>query len=89
MSRDTSFSYSFLVLPAAERRAVVSVWDFCRAVDDAVDEEPVAARAAERVSEWRDEVDRVFARGGPSRIRGATCAASSSSSGCRVDRSTR
>jgi phytoene synthase len=38
MPRDTSFYYSFLVLPPAERRAILSVWDFCRAVDDAVDE---------------------------------------------------
>jgi phytoene synthase len=41
MPRDTSFYYSFLVLPAAERRAIVAVWDFCRAVDDAVDEPAV------------------------------------------------
>jgi len=60
VSRDTSFSYSFLVLPAAERRAVGAVWDFCRAVDDAVDEEPVAARAAEKAADWRAEVARVF-----------------------------
>jgi phytoene synthase len=38
MSRDTSFYYSFLVLPARKRLAIVAVWDFCRAVDDAVDE---------------------------------------------------
>ena len=38
MSRDTSFYYSFLVLPPRKRRAIVAVWDFCRAVDDAVDE---------------------------------------------------
>ena len=38
MARDTSFYYSFLVLPADKRRAIVAVWDFCRAVDDAVDE---------------------------------------------------
>ena len=38
MSRDTSFYYSFLVLPPHKRRAIVAVWDFCRAVDDAVDE---------------------------------------------------
>jgi phytoene synthase len=37
MSRDTSFYYSFLVLPPRKRRAIVAVWDFCRAVDDAVD----------------------------------------------------
>ena len=38
VARDTSFSYSFLVLPADQRRAIGVVWDFCRAVDDAVDE---------------------------------------------------
>ena len=37
--RATSFYYSFLVLPAEKREAIVAVWDFCRAVDDAVDEE--------------------------------------------------
>ena len=37
MSRDTSFYYSFLVLPPRKRSAIVAVWDFCRAVDDAVD----------------------------------------------------
>src|SRR5947209_7182415 len=45
MARKTSFYYSFLVLPAEQRRAIVAVWDFCRAVDDAVDEESSAARA--------------------------------------------
>ena len=34
MARNTSFYYSFLVLPAAQRRAMLAVWDFCRAVDD-------------------------------------------------------
>ena len=38
MSRDTSFYYSFLVLPPRKRQAILAVWDFCRAVDDAVDE---------------------------------------------------
>ena len=38
MSRDTSFYYSFLVLPPRKRHAIIAVWDFCRAVDDAVDE---------------------------------------------------
>ena len=37
MARDTNFYYSFLVLPAEKRRAIIAVWDFCRAVDDAVD----------------------------------------------------
>src|SRR4051812_40933138 len=65
MARKTSFYYSFLVLPAEQRRAIIAVWDFCRAVDDAVDEEPSVeaglptGRAA--VTFWREEIARVFA----------------------------
>ena len=70
MARKTSFYYSFLVLPAEQRRAIIAVWDFCRAVDDAVDEEPSVAaelptgRAA--VAFWRAEIARVFAGQPPS-----------------------
>jgi phytoene synthase len=60
VARDTSFSYSFLVLPAAQRRAIGVVWDFCRAVDDAVDEAPDPAIAAAEVVKWREEVGRLF-----------------------------
>jgi phytoene synthase len=60
VARDTSFSYSFVVLPAAERRAIGLVWDFCRAVDDAVDEAPDADTAARELAKWRDEVARLF-----------------------------
>ena len=56
MSRDTSFYYSFLVLPPRKRNAIIAVWDFCRAVDDAVDEEEVRDRAAERLKAWRAEL---------------------------------
>ena len=56
MSRDTSFYYSFLVLPPRKRNAIVAVWDFCRAVDDAVDEEREPERAAERLRAWRAEL---------------------------------
>jgi 15-cis-phytoene synthase len=59
VARDTSFYYSFLVLPADQRRAIVAVWDFCRAVDDAVDEAPAEQSAAE-VQRWREEVARCF-----------------------------
>src|SRR6185295_6028746 len=47
MARDTNFYYSFLVLPPDKRRAIVAVWDFCRAVDDAVDEAPPERSANE------------------------------------------
>jgi len=56
MSRDTSFYYSFLVLPRRKRSAIIAVWDFCRAVDDAVDEAPDGTLAQTRLSSWRDEL---------------------------------
>jgi phytoene synthase len=71
MSRDTSFYYSFLVLPARKRQAIVAVWDFCRAVDDAVDElgpedggtGAANARSADALAIWRAELDACFAAG--------------------------
>ena len=63
MSRDTHFYYSFLVLPPGKRRALVAVWDFCRAVDDAVDQPPAGGGAdAGRVEldRWRGELARCF-----------------------------
>jgi len=70
VARDTSFYYAFLMLPPAKRNAIVAVWDFCRAVDDAVDEaapegqwpltEKARAKAARDLECWRDEVARCF-----------------------------
>lgn len=65
MARDTSFSYSFLVLPADQRRAIGAVWDFCRAVDDAVDEAESAVSASVEVAKWRAEVGRLFGAEAP------------------------
>jgi phytoene synthase len=80
VARDTSFYYAFLMLPPARRNAIVAVWDFCRAVDDAVDEvapgasveqsRSSAARtmAAQELAVWREEIARCFE---PSSGRGA------------------
>jgi phytoene synthase len=65
VARDTSFSYSFLVLPAEQRRAIGVVWDFCRAVDDAVDEAESPVIAAAEVINWRAEVGRLFGSEAP------------------------
>lgn len=69
MARKTSFYYAFLVLPPEERRAIIAVWDFCRAVDDAVDEEPGAAgqwpTGREAVAFSRAELARAFGGGTP------------------------
>jgi phytoene synthase len=76
MSRKTSFYYSFLVLPADQRRAIIAVWDFCRAVDDAVDECPSAAAGPqagrEAVAFWRAELARCYAGGLPTTSQGRT-----------------
>ena len=63
MARDTNFYYSFLVLPSEKRRAIVAVWDFCRAVDDAVDEAEGPGAAAQEISRWRVELGEVFGGG--------------------------
>jgi 15-cis-phytoene synthase len=65
VSRDTSFYYSFLVLPVEQRHAIVTVWDACRAIDDAVDEAPDRATAEAQLAFWRSDIARVFEGGTP------------------------
>jgi len=70
MARDTNFYYSFLVLPPDKRRAIVAVWDFCRAVDDAVDEAGTGEPARSQVARWRAELATVFDGGQPQTSQG-------------------
>jgi len=72
MARDTNFYYSFLVLPADQRRAIVAVWDVCRAIDDAVDEVPAGDPAATQraVEAWRREIARIFDGTTPETVQG-------------------
>lgn len=82
MSRDTSFYYSFLVLPPRKRGALIAVWDFCRAVDDAVDEvvpeaewqggltAEARARATEAVALWRGELTACYGAASPRTAQG-------------------
>jgi 15-cis-phytoene synthase len=73
MARKTSFYYSFLVLPSEQRQAIVAVWDFCRAVDDAVDEAPAGAdlpSGREAVPFWRAELARCYNGERPSTVQG-------------------
>ena len=57
--RATSFYYSFLALPVEKRQAIIAVWDFCRAVDDAVDEAP-DGEPARALARWREELAGLF-----------------------------
>jgi phytoene synthase len=69
--RDTNFYYSFLVLPAEKRHAIVAVWDFCRAVDDAVDEAPAGLAPDDegsgraQLARWRRELAASYGAGTP------------------------
>jgi len=72
VARDTNFYYSFLVLPARKRNAIVAVWDFCRAVDDAVDEAASGDQGAERIAMWRAELSRCFDGARPETPQGIT-----------------
>jgi phytoene synthase len=68
-TRATSFYYSFFALPADKRDAIIAVWDFCHAVDDAVDE-PEGTDPARALMTWRDEVARVYEGGQPTTVQG-------------------
>ena len=68
-ARPTSFYYSFLALPADRREAIIAVWDFCRAVDDAVDEPGQDAPAVSMVR-WREEVERLYGADPPLTLQG-------------------
>jgi len=56
----SSFYYSFLFLPADQRRAITALYAFCREVDDAVDDATDTSVARTKLMWWREELDRLF-----------------------------
>ena len=79
-----------LLVPGAageKRQAIIAVWDFCRAVDDAVDEAPARTRrrAAQGSRAGGEELARLLRRGHAARPRrAARCSRSSRASSCRA-----
>ena len=61
----SSFYYSFLFLPPAQRRAITALYAFCREVDDVVDEVADADVARLKLAWWRREVDAACGNGAP------------------------
>ena len=57
----SSFYYSFLFLPPAQRDAIMALYAFCRAVDDVVDNVQDPSVAASKLAWWRAEIDRMVA----------------------------
>jgi phytoene synthase len=62
-SSGSSFYYSFLFLPPAQRRAITALYAFCREVDDVVDECSDANVARVKLAWWRGEIAKAYAGG--------------------------
>ncbi|MFQ5644657.1 MAG: presqualene diphosphate synthase HpnD [Thiogranum sp.] len=56
----SSFYYSFLFIPAEQRRAITALYAFCREVDDVVDECSDREVARRKLDWWREEIERCF-----------------------------
>ncbi len=57
----SSFYYSFLFLPARQRRAITALYAFCREVDDVVDAGGNSDIARIKLQWWREEISRLYA----------------------------
>jgi phytoene synthase len=57
----SSFYYSFLFLPAEQRRAITALYAFCREVDDIADDVADTGVARMKLAWWRTEVANLFA----------------------------
>lgn len=56
----SSFFLPMWFMPARKRHALHALYDFCRAVDDAVDEALSPAEAKENLAAWKRELDAIY-----------------------------
>jgi phytoene synthase len=56
----SSFYYSFLFLPPERRRAITSLYAYCREVDDVVDECTDEGVARTKLAWWRNEISNLY-----------------------------
>ena len=63
--RRSSFAPAFWLLPAPRRVALAALHRFCRAADEAVDDDPGGTAAAARLAYWRAEVAALYGDGVP------------------------
>jgi phytoene synthase len=62
----SSFYSAMRLMPKAERDAMFAIYAFCRAVDDIADDgEGTRAERAERLGEWRRDLDQLYKGGTP------------------------
>jgi 15-cis-phytoene synthase len=59
----SNFFYSFLFLPTQKREAIIDVYNFCRAIDDVVDDAEAVWQHDPQVelNKWRTELDNLYA----------------------------
>ncbi|HEU4787789.1 MAG TPA: presqualene diphosphate synthase HpnD [Gemmatimonadaceae bacterium] len=74
MARNTSFYFAFLSLPRERRDAIITLWDFCRAADDAVDLATDPEQARRELETWRREVAACFEERAPATVVGRALA---------------
>lgn len=76
----SNFAFAFLFLGQGQRDALKQVYEFCRVVDDIVDERPPGedgvTAAREGLDQWRREVARIYGQGEPETDLGRTLAES-------------
>ncbi len=56
----SNFYYSFLLLPSNKRKAIGNVYEFCRMLDDIVDEDHAGRDPGAELQKWRDEVEACY-----------------------------
>ena len=56
----SNFYYAFLFLPANKRRAITTVYKFCRILDDIVDSDKTGRDPGAELAHWRDEVEACY-----------------------------
>lgn len=57
----TSFYSAMRLLPPKRRNAMFAIYAFCREVDDIADEDRPLETKRRQLSEWRTEIDKIFA----------------------------
>lgn len=64
----SSFYAAMRILPEAKRRAMYAIYAFCREVDDIADEPGEEGGKRERLAQWRNDIDKLFAAAPPTPI---------------------
>ncbi|SDR28707.1 farnesyl-diphosphate farnesyltransferase [Rhizobiales bacterium GAS191] len=69
VAKASSFYLAMRILPQEQRRAMYSVYGFCRAVDDIADEGGPSARRMADLERWRADIAMLFAGHSPAKLR--------------------